>query len=160
MKSLPRSTRLKPLIQLGDRRDRDLVQEEPEGSRVAADLVPELELEDDVVRIAVLVVVDPEPIGDVRIEVVVVRAGARLLARIRVHDEDDVALVPRLVAAEHEEVRDVGRGIEGDERRFAMTRGQRGSRPRPASDREHESARAGYEQREDRQLSSHGASPL
>ena len=115
----------------------------------------ELELEDDVVRTSVLIVVDPEPVGDVRIEVVVIRAGARLLARIGVHDQDDVALVPGLVASEHEEVRNVGWGIEGDERRLAVTRGQSGSRPRPASDREHESARAGHEQREDRQLSSH-----
>ena len=102
----------------------------------------------------------PERVADVRIEVEVVRPGARLLAGIDVHDEDDVVLVARLVAAEHEEVRDVRSRIEGD--RAAPRGGSRpgGSRPRPARRARARARRAARPRarRGREQLSPHGAS--
>ena len=89
----------------------------------AADrLGPESELELDVVRLAVPVVVDRELVEDVRVEVPVVRPRARLLARDHVHDQRDLVLLAGLVVAEHEEVRDVRGRIECDERCFSVAR--------------------------------------
>ncbi len=119
-----------------------------------ADLGAELELEADVVRPPVPVVVDVERVGDARVEVVVVGAGARLRARVDVGDEHDLVLVARLVAPEHEEVADVRRAVQRNERRLAVTRGRRrlGTGPACRDDRQHE---AGHRQRE-----RHGPSPI
>src|SRR5439155_23789931 len=88
----------------------------------AADLRPEPELEADVLGLAVPVVVDMEGIQDVRIEGEVVGAGGRLPAWEDVHDQDDVVLPCGLVAAEEEEVGDVGRGVQGDAWRLPVAR--------------------------------------
>ena len=80
----------------------------------------EAELELDVVRVSVAIVVDVELVEDVRVEVPVVRPCARLLARDDVHDHRDLVRVAGLVAPEHEEVRDVRRRIERDERSLAV----------------------------------------
>src|SRR5207245_5976527 len=71
---------------------------------------------------------DVERIQHVGVEQEVVGPGAGLFTRDHVHDQVDLVRVARLVAAEHEEVGDVSRGVERDERRFAVTGGAGGLR--------------------------------
>ena len=126
-------------VQRGDRRQRgragrragaaaEIGDEEAQLVDQPADLAPELEFELDVVGLAVPVVVDVEGIADVGIESEVVRARARLAAWKNVHDQDDPVILAGFVAAEHEEVGDVGGRVERDERRLAVAGRQRGRR--------------------------------
>ena len=101
----------------------DVAEEEVELVDDAAYLGRELDLDGDVVRDAVHVVVDVERIAHVRVEQEVVGSGARLLAGDHVHDEHHLVRVARLVAAEHEEIRDIRGRVERDERGFAVARG-------------------------------------
>src|SRR5438132_969699 len=67
----------------------DVAQEQVGGLNGPADFGREGELDHDVVRLAVLVVVDVERVSDVRVEQEVVGSGAGLLPGEDVHDQDD-----------------------------------------------------------------------
>ena len=112
--------RIVDVVDDGQRAAADVAERKTEVLREASDLVLEADVEADVVRLPVPVVVDPDRVRDARVEAVVVRPRARLLAGIDVHDQHDPVGLPGLVAAEHEEVADVRCGIERDQRRLPV----------------------------------------
>ena len=82
---------------------------------------------DDIVRHAVAVVVDVDRVEDVIVEVEVIRAIARVLARIDVQNESDAPIgrsardIGRVVTDKGVDIGVVGRRIQRDQRRFAVT---------------------------------------
>ncbi len=83
----------------------------------------EAKLVDDVFRPAVEVVIDVEAVEHLVVEVEIVRPVGGILAGDDVHDEDGFSRI--LPAPKRVGVGVVRRGIERDQRRFAMARGAR-----------------------------------
>jgi hypothetical protein len=136
------------VVERGDRRERDIRERQARVVHDPAELALEPELELDVVRLPVRVVVDVEGVGDARVEVVVVRPRTRLFAWDHVHDQVDLVVLTRLGAAEHEEVRDVRGWVVRDQRGLTVARRLGGRRARPEAEHEQCDRRAQQHERD------------
>jgi hypothetical protein len=97
----------------------------------------ESEFVDDVVGLAVLVVIDVENVPHVVGKVEVIGPVARVLSWIHIHDESGLPLgrqppeVCRVLADKRVNIGVIGSGVHGNKGGFAMARGKRRGAPGP-----------------------------
>ena len=142
------------VAQIGQRRG------QPAGAADGTGLGLEAELVDDILGLAVLVVVDVEPVRHLVVEVEVVRPVGGVLAGDDIHDERHAPVrraageVGRVVADERVHVGEVGGGVERHQRRLAMAGGPTDAEPGPGecSDQQERESRT--------KASTHRSSPV